>query len=73
LAVGLWSLAALNSARAVVVYRRREAVVWTVLLVAIFLRAFSETELVDPGITGMFWFSLAYAGLSRSLSNRRLS
>jgi hypothetical protein len=47
-------------------------VVWTVLLVAIFLRSFSETELVDPGITGMFWFSLAYAGLLRSLPSHRL-
>lgn len=72
LAVGLWSLAALISARAVLVYRQYDAVVWTVLLVAIFLRSFSETELVDPGITGMFWFSLAYAGLLRSLPSHRL-
>jgi exopolysaccharide production protein ExoQ len=71
LAVGLWSLAALYSARAVFIYRRYDAVIWIALLIAMFLRSFSETELVDPNVTGMFWFSLAYAGLSRSLSSHR--
>ena len=70
-AIGLWLIAGKNAVLSLLFSRNNESVLWSVLLIAIFLRAFSETELVDPAINGMFWFSLGYAGLAKAASGRQ--
>jgi O-antigen ligase len=72
IAIGLWLVAGTNAALSLLFTKEGEALLWAALLVAIFLRGFSETLFVDPGIGGMFWFSLGYAGLARLAGRDRL-
>lgn len=40
---------------------------WLVLLLQMLVRGLTETTLVEPGVTGMFWLTLIHAALARQV------
>lgn len=44
---------------------------WLVLLLQMLVRGLTETTLVEPGVTGMFWLSLIHAALARQVERAR--
>lgn len=65
-AVALWRVVCLIS-RGV----DPSALIWPLILLSFFLRGQSETLLVDPDISGLFWFTLASAGITKCSAQHR--
>ena len=44
---------------------------WLVLLLQMLVRGVTETTLVEPGVTGMFWLTLIHAALARQVERAK--
>ncbi len=61
----LFSIVLFRAARLILLGMPSVALVWPLIVLTTLFRGLTETYLVDPGTSGLFWCALAFAAMSR--------